>query len=627
VGVFLDERRLTDGEIGLLERWVEDGMPLGDPSAVPARPERDEGWALGTPDLVVELEEPYVVPAGGDELFRNFVLPAPLERTRWVRAVELRPGDAHVVHHATLVVDPTPASRELDAADPGPGFDGMGSAGGAEHPGGVFIGWTPGKSPVPGPEGLSWQLHPGTDLVARLHLRPMDAPAEVRTAVGLHFADAPPERLPVAVQLGVQAIDIPAGEPDYEVQDSFALSVPVDVLSVYPHAHYLGRLVQAWADTPAGERIWLLEIPEWDFDWQDEYRFRDPVRLPAGTTLHMRYTYDNSAGNPRNPSDPPVRVTYGPRSVDEMADLIVQTLPLSREGSAALARAVGQKVAAIKVQGYELALREGLEDASLRYNMGIAAAAMGQPARAEEHLRRATFLDPRFAEAFINLGIVLHQQGRVPEALAAYERAVALAPEEPRAHHDAGVALSELGRAAEAERSFRRAIEVDATFALSHKRLGRLLEARGDLGGAVASYRLAAEHAPADAETHLWLARSLAATGDGVGALEHFRAAADLAPEAPQPLLAMADLLAGYPDASVRRPDEAVRLAARAVELTRRRDPVALLSLANALGAAGSVPQAIEAGEEALAVARQAGAAPLVQAIEARLARLRQAGR
>jgi tetratricopeptide (TPR) repeat protein len=627
VGAFVDERRLTDEEIGLLQRWVEDGMPVGDPAAVPSPPTWGEEWALGAPDLVVEMDEAYVVPADVEEIFRNFVLPVATDEPRWIRAVELRPGAPHVVHHATLVVDRTNASRELDGEDPGPGFDGMGSAGGAQHPGGVFIGWTPGKSAMADSQGLMWQLHPGSDLVARLHLRPVDEPMEVRARVGLHFAEAPPDRLPVAVQLGAQAIDIPAGEPAYEVRDSFPLPVDVDVLSLYPHAHYLGKRVEAWAETPGGERVWLLEIPDWDFNWQDEYRFREPVRLSAGTTIHMRYTYDNTSANSRNPIDPPARVTYGPRSVDEMADLIVQTLPLSREGSMVLTQAVDRKVAAIKLQGYRLALEQGHEDATLRYNMGIAEAARGRLVDAEAHLRRSTALDPSFAEAFINLGIVLHQQGRVPEALAAYERAVELAPEEPRARHNAGMALQELGRTPDAERSFREAIEHDPTFALSHKRLGRLLESRGDLPGALVSYRLATQHGPEDAETRMWLGHALAATGDGVGGLEHFRAASELAPDWPQPLLAMADLLAGYPNPAVRQPNEAARLARRAVELTRRRDPSALLTLANALASSGDLGQAIATAEEALAMARQSGPAGLVQATEAFLARLRQSGR
>lgn len=624
VGVFLDERRLTEDEIELIQRWVADGMPLGDGERVPDPPHVVDEWALGMPDLVVEMDESFLVPPDEDEMFRNFVLPVELDGPRWIRAVELDPGGAHVVHHATLVVDRTPASAELDRRDPEPGFDGMGAAGGAAHPGGVFIGWTPGKSAAPEPADLAWQLHPGSDLVARLHLRPVDEPVEVRTRVGLHFADGPPERPPVTTQLGVQAIDIPAGESAYVVRDSFPLPVDVDVLSVYPHAHYVGKRIEAWADTPAGERIWLLEIPDWAFDWQDEYRFREPVRLPAGTTLHMRYTYDNSAANPRNPSDPPIRVTYGPRSVDEMADLVVQTVPVSASGSAMLAQAVDRKIAEIKLQGYELALELGSEDALLRYNMGIAEAARGRLAEAEAHLRRATALDPQLAEAHINLGIVLHQQGRAPEALTAYTRASEIAPEEPRAHHNAGVALQELGRPQEAERRFRMAVEADPSFALSHKRLGRIAEGRGDLPGAVSSYRQAVEHDAADVEARLWLGRALAVAGEGVAALEHLRAAAELAPDAPQPLLTMADMLAGYPDPSVRQPAEAVRLASRAAELTRRRDPVALLTLANALASAGDLATAIRTGEEALAIARQRGPAGLVQAIEARLARYRQ---
>jgi tetratricopeptide (TPR) repeat protein/mono/diheme cytochrome c family protein len=627
VGVFVDERRLADDEIALIRRWVEDGAPLGDPAAVPPPPAFSDDWSLGAPDLVVEMEESYVVPADAEEIFRNFVLPVPNRTPRWIRAVDLKPGGPHVVHHATLAVDRTASSRALDGRDPGPGFDGMGSAGGAEHPGGVFIGWTPGKSTVEGADGLSWALEPGSDLVARLHLRPIDEPVEVRTRVGLYYADGPPERRPVALHLGTQAIDIPPGEADYEVRDSLTVPVDVDVLSVYPHAHYLGKVVQAWAETPEGARTWLVEIPDWDFNWQDEYRFREPVRLPAGSTIHMRYTYDNTAANPRNPSDPPVRVTYGPRSVDEMADLVVQTVPATADGSATLAQMADLKISEIKLEGFRAALDEGREDATLRYNMGIAEASRGRLDEAETQFRRATALDPEFADAFINLGIVLHRQGRVPDALTAYLRAADLAPGEARAQHNAGVALEELGRLDEAEVRLRAAVERDSTFALSYKRLGSIFERRGDLPGALASYRRAVEHDPADAETRLWLGRALAASGDGVAALEHLRAAAELAPGAPQPLLVMADMLAGYPDVAVRQPAEAVRLARQAVEITRRRDPVALLSLANAFASAGDLRQAVATGEEALAVARQSGPGGLAQAIEARVARWRQGGR
>jgi Flp pilus assembly protein TadD len=622
-GAFVDERGVTRAEADLLARWLEDGTPIGDSADVPPAPSPGGGWQLGEPDLVLEMEGSYVVPAGGSEIFRNFILPASLDTAVWIAAVELDPGSARVVHHATLAVDRTHGSRAADALDSEPGFDGMGAVGGVEHPAGVFLGWTPGHGAHGGPSGASWRLSPGTDVVARLHLRPVDEPVEIRPRVGLHFASGPPERPPVALQLGAQTMDIPPGERAYEVRDSFRLAVDVDVLSVYPHAHYLGDTIQAWAATPAGERIWLIEIPEWDFDWQDEYRFREAVVLPAGSTLHMRYTYDNSADNPRNPADPPVRVTYGPRSVDEMADLVVQTLPRSREGAARLQRAADEHVAEMKLGGYRLALALGGEDAPLRYNMGIAEAARGRAAEAEEDFRAAIRLDPGFAEAFVNLGIALHQQNRVAEAADAYRRAIALAPREPRAHHDLGVALDELGRADEAEAQFREAVAVDSTFALSHRRLAQIARSRGDLSGAAAGFRRAIASDPDDVESRLALGVVLGQIGDGVGALASFRAASALAPDSPQPLLAMAELLASHPDPSLRAPGEAMRMAERAVELTRRMDPIALLTLAAARASAGDFRGAAAVAEESLALARQSGNSAVAQAVEARLARYR----
>jgi tetratricopeptide (TPR) repeat protein len=597
--VFIGERGLSTEDVALLADWASAGAPLGDASEVPAPPEWPEGWHLGTPDLVLSAETSFTVPPDAPELFRNFVLPVPLASPRWVRAVELDPGSARVVHHATLALDRTPASRELDA----------------------------GHMPAGGPDTLAsamWRLRPGSDLIVRLHLRPIDEAVTLTPRVALYFSDSPPERTPVAVQLGAQWMDIPAGEADYVVEDSFRLPVAVDVMSVYPHAHYLADTVQAWAETPAGERLWLIDIPDWDFDWQDEYRFVDPVGLPAGSTLRMRYTFDNTSANRQNPSDPPVRVTYGPRSIDEMADLIVQTMPRARVAASELQAAAERKVAEIKLGGYAMALARGGDDARLRYNIGIAEAAVGRLAEAEAAFRSAARLDPTLPEAFVNLGIVLHRQDRVSEAATAYERALTLEPTHASAHHNLSIALAELGRGAESERHARLAVASDSTFAAAHKHLARLERARGDLAGAVESYRRSLENEPDDVEARLELGSALAQSGDGLGALESYRSASALAPDAPAALLAMADLLAGYPNAAVRQPVEAVRLARRAVELTRRADPVALFSLANALAAAGSMADAISTAEEALAGARQVGNAALARAIEARLTRYRE---
>jgi tetratricopeptide (TPR) repeat protein len=184
--------------------------------------------------------------------------------------------------------------------------------------------------------------------------------------------------------------------------------------------------------------------------------------------------------------------------------------------------------------------------------------------------------------------------------------------------------LDELGRGTDAERHVHLAIASDSTFAPAHKRLARLARERGELPRAIASYRRGLASDADDVEAWMELGSALAQAGDGVGALESYGAATELAPDSPAPLLARADLLAGYPNAAVRQPAEAVRLARRAVELTRRADAVALFSLANALAAAGEMAEAIPTAEEASAVARQAGDLALARAIDARLARYRE---
>jgi hypothetical protein len=286
----------------------------------------EDVWRPGEPDLVVKLPT-YPLAAEGHDVYRNLVVEIPVEETRWVEYVELRPGNRTAVHHARMMVDETTSSRELDHEDPGPGFDGMELTSNASNPDGHFIGWTPGKTRLPPLEGMAWRLDPGTDLVVQLHLRTSGEPQDVAAQVEFHFADQPPTRHPAIVVVSSLQIDIPAGATEYEVSNSFTLPVDVDVLSVYPHAHYLGKDLRATALLPNGREVPLIHIPDWDFNWQDDYRFADPISLPAGTTIVKQFSFDNSSENPHNPVDPPKRVVYGSNSDDEMADLILQVLP------------------------------------------------------------------------------------------------------------------------------------------------------------------------------------------------------------------------------------------------------------------------------------------------------------
>lgn len=325
-GTFLGERRLSDEEIALFQRWAESGAPVGDVGEAPSPPPPPGSWRLGEPDLVVDFPT-YTLRANGRDVFRNLVAAAPVDRLRYVSAVELDPGDPRTVHHAVMLVDTTNSSRAMADRHHAPGFDNMETGTNATSPDGHVVGWTPGKGALPPLEGTAWRLEPGTDLVLKLHLRPTGRAERVESRVGLHFTETPPGKRPVGLVLESAMIDIPAGDPEYRVTTNYELPVAVDVLSVYPHAHYLGKDLRGFATLPDGTVRQLIHIPNWDFDWQDQYRFVDPVRLPAGTVLTLDYTFDNSAENPQNPNDPPRRVTYGLSSTDEMAQLILQVLP------------------------------------------------------------------------------------------------------------------------------------------------------------------------------------------------------------------------------------------------------------------------------------------------------------
>lgn len=328
-GTFQGERLLTDEEIAVFRRWADEGFPAGDLGAVDLT-EVDLGWDPGEPDLVVQLPS-YDLPAEGPDRYRNLVVPIPVSETRWVEYVDLVPGSRTAVHHARMMVDTTTSSALLAEEDPEPGFDGMDLLSNAANPDGHFIGWTPGKTRLEPIPGMPWRLDPGTDLVVQLHLRTSGEAEEVAAQVELHFADEPPTRHPAILVVSSLMIDIPPGATDYAVTNTFTLPVPVQVLSVYPHAHYLGKELRATAILPDGRERTLIDIPDWDFNWQDDYRFTEPVRLPAGTRIVKQFSYDNSAANPSNPSDPPRRVVYGSNSDDEMADLILQVLPRNEE--------------------------------------------------------------------------------------------------------------------------------------------------------------------------------------------------------------------------------------------------------------------------------------------------------
>ena len=477
-GEFAGARRMTDDEIAVFRDWSRGNAIEGAASDLPPAPDWPDGWQLGVPDLVVEMPRPYTLYAEGIDVYRNFVIPAPVTGERWIRAVEFRPGNPKIVHHARLFVDRSGTSRQIDARDPLPGYEGM-ELGGAETPEGVLIGWAPGRVAYAGLPGMAWRLDANTDIVLQLHLLPSGRPERIHASIGLYFADEPPVLHPYAFVLGSRDIDIAAGQAGFVVEDSYELPVDVELLAVYPHAHYLGQTMRLDATLPDGTSLPLLRIDDWDLNWQDEYHYASPVPLPRGTTLAMRYTYDNSSDNPRNPHDPPQRVTYGARTIDEMAELVLQVLPPNAEQRAVLERdyvdklkleaiayrlrrlaADPEDVPSLAALGstylsLELAdeavgpLREAVQlrpsDARLHNNLGYALQRLGNDREAAMHFRKALDLDPDDADAHLNLAHALRSLGRLEDAIVHYERTVELRPDTAAARQALERARAELG--------------------------------------------------------------------------------------------------------------------------------------------------------------------------------------
>ena len=317
-----NERRLSEAEIATLRRWEASGAPQGDPAQAPHAPEFSSAWPMGPPDLEAEMRGPFPVPADGPDLYQCFVIPVPTAPERYVKAIDIRPGNARVVHHALLFQDIT---REARRRDTGEGYPCFGTPGFLPARG--LGGWTPGKQPVAAPPGLAETLYPGADLVLQVHYHPTGKLESDRTRVALYFGPDKPRRHLVDVGLESKRIDIPPGVANYRVSDHFTFPVAVDVIGVIPHAHYICKDMRGYAVLPDGVRRVLIHIPDWNFKWQEQYRYSAPIRLPAGTRVEMQFTYDNSDANPRNPSHPPKRVLYGPATTDEMAGLHLEVVP------------------------------------------------------------------------------------------------------------------------------------------------------------------------------------------------------------------------------------------------------------------------------------------------------------
>lgn len=320
---FVGERWLSERELALLKTWVEAGCPEGNAADLPPAPEFADGWQLGEPDLVVKMQKPFTVRADGPDLLQNFVIPIDIPEDRLVAAVEFHPGNKRVVHHAVLFLDDKDQARKLDEATPEPGYGNFGGPG--FLPSGALGGWSVGNTARRLPNDMGRYLKKGSDLVVQVHYHPTGKEETDQSEIGLYFVKQPvaeslkqPATLVGSIWMANYEMDIPAGVAEYRRSTTYTLPKDVILVGIVPHMHLLGKAMKVTARRPGHEPEVLIDVPNWNYNWQDEYYYERPFKLPAGTQLKIEAVYDNSADNPSNPSSPPQRVTWGDETTDEM---------------------------------------------------------------------------------------------------------------------------------------------------------------------------------------------------------------------------------------------------------------------------------------------------------------------
>lgn len=527
----LGERRLRQDQIDAIQHWIKEGMPEGNPADLPPQPAFPNGWELGQPDLVLSPAKPYTLRPGKDDVYRDLVLRTSLKAPVYVRAVEFKTNGAPI-HHAVIRVDSTGASERRDGADGQPGFDGM-TWQGVQDPGGQFIGWAPGRGPIVSRDGMPWRLNPGSDVVVELHMLRPKTPHEVSPTIGLFLTNTPPVRTPVTVLINSLLIDIPAGDANYVVTETAELPVAVQLLSVYPHAHYLGKDMLVTATLPDGTAKTLLHIKQWSFHWQQDYRYATPIPLPAGTTVTMRYTYDNSDQNQENPRHPPVRVRLGPNSTDEMGELGLQVLTDSLADSARLVQYFDDRDAQANVALGEKRVREEPNNADYQELLGGSYVDVGRYDDARPHLEAAIRLNPRLASAHSNLGTVLLEQGQVPGAIDELQRAAALQPKDETIWFNLGNALKSASRLDQAAAAYQRALAIDPEFADAEVNFGSVLFSRGRVADALPHFAHAAALRPNSAVIATDYGNALAASRRFADARREIERALTINPDYP----------------------------------------------------------------------------------------------
>ncbi|MCE9532755.1 MAG: redoxin domain-containing protein [Planctomycetes bacterium] len=306
-GKFLNDRRMSDDEKKLIKEWVAAGAPEGDPKDLPKPPTfPDTGWQLPTkPDLVVNMRgTPYDVPAEGTVKYQYFFAPSGLKDDKWISAVEVMPGNRAVVHHILVFAIPA-------------GGKDLGAVGGGVQ--GFLAAYVPGLRAIPYPEGMAKRIPAGSNLIFQIHYTPNGSKQKDLSKIGFVFTDAEKVKHEVKTTSAANPrnLVIPPGADNHKVEATKSLSAEGQLLTFMPHMHVRGKAFTYEAILPDGQKETLLDVPQYDFNWQTSYRLAEPRKFPAGTRIHAIAHYDNSEKNLNNP-DPKATVRWGDQTWNEM---------------------------------------------------------------------------------------------------------------------------------------------------------------------------------------------------------------------------------------------------------------------------------------------------------------------
>lgn len=287
---------LSQGEIDTIVGWVNGGAPRGKPADLPTTPEFTEGWRHGEPDYIIELDA-IDVPAEGADFFPNIEVQVDLPEDKWIQAIEFRPGNRQVLHHVVT-------------------FLGGGTAAATSLPDFLAV-WAPGTPPAVYPEGTGRMIGKNAKITMNMHYHTYGEAATDETRVGLYFADKEPEKAISGQFAGTVNFRIPANDNDYQVDARYLVDEDIQLISFFPHMHTRGKSMKYTATYPDGKSEILLDVADYDFNWQWYYYPEEPVTLPEGTVLDIEAHFDNSSANPNNP-DPSIDVIFGEDTNSEM---------------------------------------------------------------------------------------------------------------------------------------------------------------------------------------------------------------------------------------------------------------------------------------------------------------------